>query len=98
MTKRLFDLVIAVLLLPVVGPLMVAVAAALKLGGRVAAVMWRSPRLGRGGRPFELLSFARRRDQWSVARKSMEGRRPTGRRRKGGSVCARGCRWRTTGS
>jgi lipopolysaccharide/colanic/teichoic acid biosynthesis glycosyltransferase len=58
MARRLFDVGLTVLLLPVIGPVMVAVAVALKREGRVAAVLWRSPRLGRGGRQFELLSFS----------------------------------------
>jgi lipopolysaccharide/colanic/teichoic acid biosynthesis glycosyltransferase len=58
MAKRLFDVALTLLLLPLAGPVMAAVAVALKLEGRVASVLWRSPRLGRGGRPFDLLAFS----------------------------------------
>ena len=54
--KRLFDLVGAALLLIVLSPLLVTIAVAIKLGSR-GPVLFRSPRPGIGGRPFDCLKF-----------------------------------------
>ena len=56
LTKRLFDLAMATLLLVLLSPLMIATALAVKLsdGG---PVLFKQRRVGRGGVPFEVLKF-----------------------------------------
>lgn len=56
MIKRAADIVIAVLGLHLTGPLIAAIALALRIERR-GAVFYRSPRLGRDGRVFTLLRF-----------------------------------------
>ena len=56
MSKRSFDVVLAILGLMLAAPLIVAVALALKLEGR-GPVLHRSPRLGRGGHVIHLSRF-----------------------------------------
>jgi lipopolysaccharide/colanic/teichoic acid biosynthesis glycosyltransferase len=53
---RLFDLVVTLALLAVHAPILAATITAQRLEGRVPT-FWRSPRLGRGGKQFELLTF-----------------------------------------
>ncbi|MGI8422559.1 MAG: sugar transferase [Chloroflexota bacterium] len=57
MAKRAFDLLAGGVLLLIVAPVMGAVALALKLEGRVP-VWRRTPRVGRGGATFHMLSFS----------------------------------------
>jgi len=54
--KRSFDLVVATLLVIVLSPLLLAIAAAIKLGSR-GPVLYRSMRPGIGGTPFACLKF-----------------------------------------
>jgi exopolysaccharide biosynthesis polyprenyl glycosylphosphotransferase len=59
--KRAFDLVLASLLLIVLSPLLALIALAVKLTSR-GPVLYRSPRAGIGGTPFEMLKFRTMRD------------------------------------
>ena len=54
--KRTFDLVIAILLLLVLSPVLLAIAVAIKLSSR-GPVIYRSIRPGIGGKPFQCLKF-----------------------------------------
>jgi exopolysaccharide biosynthesis polyprenyl glycosylphosphotransferase len=54
--KRTFDLVVASVLLIVCAPLLLAIAAAIKLTSK-GPVLFRSPRPGIGGQPFDCLKF-----------------------------------------
>jgi lipopolysaccharide/colanic/teichoic acid biosynthesis glycosyltransferase len=56
MSKRAFDVFVAGLGLLLLGPILAAVALALKVEGR-GPVFYRSPRLGKGGRVFHLARF-----------------------------------------
>jgi sugar transferase EpsL len=56
MLRRSIDLVGALLLLILASPLLAVIAVALRLEG-YGPVLYRSPRVGRGGRPFSLLRF-----------------------------------------
>lgn len=56
MMKRLFDLVAAVFGLAVVSPFMALIAVAVKVDSPGPA-LFRQTRIGRGGRPFEILKF-----------------------------------------
>ncbi|MBA2546011.1 MAG: sugar transferase [Solirubrobacterales bacterium] len=54
--KRGFDLVLASLLLVIAAPLILAIALAIKIDSP-GAVLFRSPRIGRGGKLFGMLKF-----------------------------------------
>ena len=54
--KRLFDLVGSVLLLVVLSPVLLAIAIAIRIDSR-GPVLFRSPRPGIGGQPFDCLKF-----------------------------------------
>jgi lipopolysaccharide/colanic/teichoic acid biosynthesis glycosyltransferase len=54
--KRAFDLVVALLALIVLAPVMLVIALLVKLDSR-GPVLFRSPRIGRGGEPFGMLKF-----------------------------------------
>ncbi len=54
--KRLFDLVVAGLLLVTLSPLLAGIVVAIRLTGRGPAI-FRQERAGRGGRPFTLYKF-----------------------------------------
>ena len=54
--KRLFDLVAASAALIVLSPLLIAVAIAVRMTSR-GPVIYRGPRIGRGGAPFDILKF-----------------------------------------
>src|SRR2546425_593355 len=54
--KRLFDIVVSLLVLIVVAPLMVILALAVRRGGP-GPVFYRGPRVGRGGRLFRMWKF-----------------------------------------
>ena len=54
--KRVFDIVLSLLLLVVLSPLLLAIAAAIKLGDR-GPVFFRQERVGRNGRTFGLFKF-----------------------------------------
>ena len=54
--KRLFDFLIAGVLVAVLSPLLLAIAVAIRLGSRGPAV-FRQERAGRGGKPFTLYKF-----------------------------------------
>ena len=54
--KRLLDAALAALGLALLSPLLLLVAAAIKLTDR-GPVLFRQPRAGRGGRPFKILKF-----------------------------------------
>jgi exopolysaccharide biosynthesis polyprenyl glycosylphosphotransferase len=56
MIKRLFDLAVASAALVLLGPLMGALAIAIKLTSP-GPVLYASPRVGEGGRPFKMLKF-----------------------------------------
>jgi lipopolysaccharide/colanic/teichoic acid biosynthesis glycosyltransferase len=56
MLKRSIDLVGALLLLILASPLLAVIAVALRLEG-YGPVLYRSPRVGRAGKPFSLLRF-----------------------------------------
>jgi lipopolysaccharide/colanic/teichoic acid biosynthesis glycosyltransferase len=56
MLKRSIDLVGAILLLILASPLLAVIAIALRLEG-YGPVLYRSPRIGRDGRPFSMLRF-----------------------------------------
>ncbi|MCJ7543411.1 MAG: sugar transferase, partial [Phycisphaerae bacterium] len=56
MVKRLFDIVVSLLALAVLGVPMLLVALAIRLGSPGAA-LFRQQRAGRGGKPFVLLKF-----------------------------------------
>ncbi len=56
MLKRSIDVVGALLLLALTSPLLAVIAVALRLEG-YGPVLYRSPRVGRGGQPFSLLRF-----------------------------------------
>lgn len=58
--RRVCDVVAAGALLAVTTPVFAVVALAQRVEG--VPVLWRSPRLGRAGRPFDLLSFRTMRD------------------------------------
>jgi lipopolysaccharide/colanic/teichoic acid biosynthesis glycosyltransferase len=60
------DVVTAGLLLAVTAPVLAVVALAQRVEG--VAVLWRSPRVGRGGRRFDLLSFRTMRDGGGLSR------------------------------
>jgi lipopolysaccharide/colanic/teichoic acid biosynthesis glycosyltransferase len=55
--RRALDVVVAGLVLLVLAPVVAAVAIAVKLGDCSAPVLFRQPRAGLGGRPFEVLKF-----------------------------------------
>jgi lipopolysaccharide/colanic/teichoic acid biosynthesis glycosyltransferase len=54
--KRAFDIVGAILLLSILAPLLVAIAACIKFSGRGPILFWQQ-RLGRGGRTFRCYKF-----------------------------------------
>jgi lipopolysaccharide/colanic/teichoic acid biosynthesis glycosyltransferase len=54
--KRAFDIVVAAAALAILAPVLAAVAAAVKLDSR-GPVLFVQQRIGRGGRPFEILKF-----------------------------------------
>ncbi len=56
MVKRGFDLSVAVLLLPILTPLMALIAGLIRLDSPGGA-LFRQPRVGKGGRHFELVKF-----------------------------------------
>ena len=58
--KRASDLVIVVLLLPLLVPLGLVIAAAI-LADSPGSIIYRAPRVGRGGRPFQMLKFRKMR-------------------------------------
>ncbi|WP_240782029.1 sugar transferase [Qipengyuania sediminis] len=72
--KRLFDLAIAVPALLFLGPLMIAVAIAIKLDSR-GPVLFRQPRVGRNNVIFEILKFRSMRQELG----DRDGTRSTGR-------------------
>jgi lipopolysaccharide/colanic/teichoic acid biosynthesis glycosyltransferase len=55
--KRAMDVSLVVATAPLWAPLLAACAAAVKLSGRNAPVLFRQPRTGRGGRRFPMLKF-----------------------------------------
>src|SRR4051812_41599478 len=55
-SKRAFDLVFSVAGIAITGPLWVVIALLISLGDR-GSVFYRARRVGRQGRPFELLKF-----------------------------------------
>jgi undecaprenyl phosphate N,N'-diacetylbacillosamine 1-phosphate transferase len=55
-TKRLFDVLVASVLLVILSPALLVIAAAIRLGSRGPAV-FRQQRAGRGGAPFGLYKF-----------------------------------------
>jgi len=67
LTKRLIDLVLAMLALIVAAPIMLVVAAAVKLSSP-GPVFFVQRRVGRGGRPFSMLKFRSMRDGAHLAR------------------------------
>ena len=56
MVKRVFDILLTCVVLPVVGPVAALVALALKIQGRGSVLHW-TPRMGRGGAVFYLARF-----------------------------------------
>lgn len=72
--KRLFDLAIAIPALVFLGPLMIAVAMAIKLDSR-GPVLFRQPRVGRSNVPFEIYKFRSMRQEEG----DRAGARSTGR-------------------
>lgn len=72
--KRLFDLAIAIPALIFLGPLMIAVAIAIKLDSR-GPVLFKQPRVGRGNVPFEIYKFRSMRQEQG----DRDGKRSTGR-------------------
>jgi undecaprenyl phosphate N,N'-diacetylbacillosamine 1-phosphate transferase len=56
LTKRLFDVLVAGVLLVILSPALLVIAAAIRLGSRGPAV-FRQQRAGRGGAPFVLYKF-----------------------------------------
>ena len=54
--KRVFDLALSLLLLPIAGVLIAAIALAVALTGG-GPIIYRQQRIGRGGRPFMILKF-----------------------------------------
>lgn len=61
MIKRLFDIVVSLLVLVLLSPVMLAVALAVRIG-LGAPVLFRQMRPGRDGRPFEMMKFRSMRD------------------------------------
>lgn len=72
--KRLFDLAIAIPALVLLGPLMIAVAIAIKLESR-GPVLFKQPRVGRSNVPFEIYKFRSMRQEAG----DRAGTRSTGR-------------------
>jgi exopolysaccharide biosynthesis polyprenyl glycosylphosphotransferase len=70
-TKRAFDLVLASLALIVLSPALLLVALAVKLTSR-GPVLYRSPRAGIGGTPFEMLKFRTMRDDADAHQAALE--------------------------
>jgi exopolysaccharide biosynthesis polyprenyl glycosylphosphotransferase len=75
--KRTFDLVGALLLLMLLSPLLLLVAAAIKLDSR-GAVLFRSIRPGIGGRPFACLKFRTMREGAEQMQDELEHRNEAG--------------------
>jgi lipopolysaccharide/colanic/teichoic acid biosynthesis glycosyltransferase len=71
-TKRGFDLIAAVLLLLVLAPLLVVLAAAIKLDSP-GPLFYRARRLGFGGREFAMLKFRKMREDASGAALTLAG-------------------------
>ena len=69
--KRVFDLVGGALILLALGPLMLAVAVAIRLDTR-GPVLFRQTRLGRGGRTFRIFKFRTMRDGTSALGQGLE--------------------------
>jgi lipopolysaccharide/colanic/teichoic acid biosynthesis glycosyltransferase len=56
MAKRLFDILVSLIGLVIFSPLMLGLAVLVKLDSS-GPVLYRAPRIGRGGRPFHMLKF-----------------------------------------
>jgi exopolysaccharide biosynthesis polyprenyl glycosylphosphotransferase len=70
--KRSFDVVVASLLLVVLSPLMLAIAAAIKLTSK-GPVLFRSSRPGIGGQPFDCLKFRTMHSDAEQRQEELEG-------------------------
>jgi lipopolysaccharide/colanic/teichoic acid biosynthesis glycosyltransferase len=64
--KRIFDLIGAVLLIALLSPVLIAVAAAVKVSDREGPVLYRQERLGKYGRPIQVLKFRTMRWRFST--------------------------------
>jgi lipopolysaccharide/colanic/teichoic acid biosynthesis glycosyltransferase len=56
MAKRLFDILVSLIGLVILSPIILVLAALVKLDSP-GPVLYRAPRIGRGGRPFHMLKF-----------------------------------------
>ncbi len=56
MSKRIFDILLAAVGVLFLSPVLAAIAIAIKIGSR-GPVLYRGKRVGRGGKPFEMLKF-----------------------------------------
>jgi exopolysaccharide biosynthesis polyprenyl glycosylphosphotransferase len=70
--KRSFDLLVSAMMLVLLSPLLLAVAIAIKLDSR-GPVLFRQRRIGREGRPFQILKFRSMHDGAEHERESLMG-------------------------